>query len=365
MEELKKILAEHARRHPCMAPRDAVKLIYQNEFGPGHLIRDEQEVLRYLLAERSAVTVDTAEPALESIGNGLVRVPLAAWNEEEYPSETLIRDFIRSAALHQGNMERFMTKLDALRELCRQGMFSFSHETLEEYLVLYIAQGCPAVSHSAEYKDTYLPAYRVVRQDCLSLPPERVILKELSRRKADGPIILAIDGRCASGKTTLAARLQKELGCGVVHMDDFFLRPEQRTQERYATPGGNVDHERFLQEVLLPLSRGENAVYRPFDCSSMSFGEPTELKCGAVTVIEGSYSCHPDLFPYYHISVFLSLPPQEQMRRIILRDGEDYSKVFQEKWIPLEERYFAQRDLQSLCTFSFPLGCFDCGAGDS
>lgn len=365
MEELKKILAEHARRYPCMAPRDAVKLIYQNEFGPGHLIRDAQEALRYLLAERSAVTANAAAPALESIGNGLVRVPLAAWNEEEYPSETLIRDFIRSASLHQGRTERFVHKLDVLRALCGQEMFSFSPEALEEYLGLYTAQGFPAVSHSAEYKDTYHPAYRVVRQDCLSLSPEEVILKELFHRKMDGPILLAIDGRCASGKTTLAARLQKALGCSVVHMDDFFLRPEQRTQERYATPGGNVDHERFLQEVLLPLSRGENAVYRPFDCSSMSLGEPTELKCGAVTVIEGSYSCHPDLFPYYHVSVFLSLPSQEQMRRIILRDGEDYSKVFQERWIPLEERYFAQRDLQSLCTFSFPLGCSDRGEGDS
>lgn len=365
MEELKKILAEHSRRYPRMAPRDAVKLIYQNEFGPGHLIRDEQEALRYLLAERSAVTANTAAPVLEFIGNGLVRVPLAAWCEEEYPSGALIRDFIRSAALHQGSMERFMTKLDALRQLCRQGIFSFSPEALEEYLVPYIAQGCPAVSHSTDYKDTYLPAYRVVRQDCLSLSPEAVLLKELSRRQADGPILLAIDGRCASGKTTLAARLQTVLGCGVVHMDDFFLRPEQRTEERYSTPGGNVDHERFLQEVLLPLSRGEDAVYRPFDCSAMSLGEPVELKCGAVTVVEGSYSCHPDLFPYYHISVFLSLPPQEQMRRIVLRDGEEYSKVFEEKWIPLEERYFAQRNLQSLCTFSFPSGCSDRGAEDS
>lgn len=365
MEELKKILAEHSRRYPRMTPRDAVKLIYQNEFGPGHLIRDEQEALRYLFAERSTVTAATTEPTLESIGNGLVRVPLAVWSEEEYPSETLIRDFIHSASLHQGSTEQFVHKLDILRVLCRQGIFSFSPEALEEYLGPYTTQGCPAVSHSAEYRDTYHPAYRVVRQDCLSLPPETVILKELAHRKTDSPILLAIDGRCASGKTTLAARLQEALGCCVVHMDDFFLRPEQRTQERYATPGGNVDHERFLQEVLLPLSRGQDTVYRPFDCSSMSLGEPTELKCGSVTVIEGSYSCHPDLFPYYHISVFLSLPPQEQMRRIILRDGEEYSKVFQEKWIPLEERYFAERDLQRLCTFSFPWGCFDRGEGDS
>ena len=59
-------------------------------------------------------------------------------------------------------------------------------------------------------------------------------------------VILALDGPCASGKTTLAGEMGRKFGWSVVHMDDFFLRPEQRTPERYALPGGNVDHERFF-----------------------------------------------------------------------------------------------------------------------
>lgn len=42
-------------------------------------------------------------------------------------------------------------------------------------------------------------------------------LRELSKEVR----IIAIDGRCAAGKTTLAARLVKELGGDVIHMDDF------------------------------------------------------------------------------------------------------------------------------------------------
>ena len=45
MEELKVILITHANRYPLMQPQDAVKLIYQNEFGGGHLIRDEEACL--------------------------------------------------------------------------------------------------------------------------------------------------------------------------------------------------------------------------------------------------------------------------------------------------------------------------------
>ena len=79
-----------------------------------------------------------------------------------------------------------------------------------------------------------------------------------------GRLIVAIDGRCGSGKSTLAARLERELRCSVFHMDDFFPRPEQRTAERLSQPGENVDHERFLAEVLLPLAAIRSKVKSPF-----------------------------------------------------------------------------------------------------
>lgn len=356
MEQLARILSIHARRYPNMQPQDAVKLIFQNEFGPGHLIPNPESALRRLQDERSTEISTAAAPPLEGIGNGLYRISLPAWTAEEYPSECLNRDFVRSANLHTGNQDRFLLKLDVLRRLTQQGVFSFSLRDLETYLHGYIAAGCPAVSHSEVYRQAYHPSYRVVRQDCLSLSPAAVILKEISCRKDKSPLLIAIDGRCASGKTTLAAQLNAACGCGVVHMDDFFLRPQQRTRQRYETPGENVDHERFLHEVLLPLSRGEDAHYRPFDCSTLTLQEPVRLACSGVIVIEGSYSCHKALFPYYDLTVFLSLPPQKQMGRIIDRDGMEYAKVFAEKWIPLEEQYFAARRLETLCDFSFPCG---------
>ena len=49
---------------------------------------------------------------------------------------------------------------------------------------------------------------------------------------ANDTVIVAIDGKCTSGKTTLASKLAEIYDCNVFHMDDFFLRPEQRTPER-------------------------------------------------------------------------------------------------------------------------------------
>ena len=90
--------------------------------------------------------------------------------------------------------------------------------------------------------------------------------------------IIAIDGRCAAGKTTLAARLVKELGGDVIHMDDFFLPPALRTPERRSEPGGNVHYERFLTEVLPNLRSGRPFSYRRFDCSRMTLGEEIPVK---------------------------------------------------------------------------------------
>lgn len=51
------------------------------------------------------------------------------------------------------------------------------------------------------------------------------------------PLIVALDGRCASGKTTLAALLQQQTGCSVVHMDHFFL-PARAAHPRAAGAAG-------------------------------------------------------------------------------------------------------------------------------
>lgn len=353
MNELTRILTFHAAKYPSMLPQDAVKLLYQNEFGPGHLIADPDAALARLTEEYSLIRRDPAEALLEEIGNGLVRVMLAALDTAMFSLDELNEAFCRSAKLHTGSMDSFLQKLDLLRELTRQGIFSFSEQELDVYLKEYRSSGCPPVSHSQAYRTAYRPAYRVVSRSCL--PPAPVILHAIGQCPAppNRPLLVAIDGRCASGKTSLTAQLQQTLGCGVVHMDDFFLRPEQRTRERYDTPGENVDHERFLEEVLLPLSRGQDAQYRPFDCSTQQLADPVCLERTPVILVEGSFSCHRSLVPYYDLTVFLSVSPEEQMKRIIAREGPAYAEVFRTKWIPLEERYFSAYELERSCTLSF------------
>ncbi len=171
--------------------------------------------------------------------------------------------------------------------------------------------------------------------------------------QAKRPVLVAIDGRCAAGKTTLAEELRELCGCGVVHMDHFFLQPHQRTEERLNTPGGNVDRERVLQEVLLPLSREEAVSYRPYDCKLQALKEAVHVAPGAVTVIEGAYACHPSLREYYDLKVFLTVEREEQLRRIRRRNGPEAAIQFRERWIPLEEQYIAACGVSDCCDLRF------------
>lgn len=169
-------------------------------------------------------------------------------------------------------------------------------------------------------------------------------LIEIIRRKSEHKdiFIVALDGRCASGKTTLAEKIAKELDCNIIHTDDFFLQPFQRTKQRYAEAGGNLDRERLLKEVLIPLKEGKQISYRPFICHSMSLGEKITLPVKKITLVEGSYSCHPELTGFYDMTVFVTADKETQRQRILARNGREGLEAFEKKWIPLEEKYFEQ-----------------------
>ena len=178
----------------------------------------------------------------------------------------------------------------------------------------------------------------------------RPLLVRIERLMAERErVLVAIDGGSASGKTTLGELLQNVYGCPVFHMDDFFLRPEQRTPERFSEPGGNVDRERFLSEVLLPLREGKTVDYRRFDCATFTIAPPQRIEAGTLNIVEGAYSMHPDLAPYYDLTVFLAVSAEKQRERILVRNAPAQAELFFDRWIPFEQRYFAALNVPERC----------------
>lgn len=147
---LKRLVAEEKKRYPETRVRDLIKCLYQAEFGCGHMVRETEEGLTYLLSELRTAP-ETAEP-VEEIG-AYCRVHLGGLTQTGLSPEELYRLFVRSASVVKGSMRDFREDLEELRLL---------YPGASDEIDRYIASGCPATHHSEEFRAAYHPAYRVV-----------------------------------------------------------------------------------------------------------------------------------------------------------------------------------------------------------
>ena len=350
---MRDILLKHLGQYPNMQVTDAVKLLYQSEFGGGHMIANPAKSLNWIKTEWEQVQAgaeagDGKRMILEEIGGGLCRVSLDALKEGLAP-ETLNRWFVKTADRTVGSVERFEQKLEVLKELCGEGKTPFGPEALEAYLAEYRAKGYPPVSHSEGYREAYQPAYRVVSQ---SYTRYYEVFRRIDCALAaagDGQVVVSIDGMCGSGKSTLGRILEEIYDCNLFHMDDFFLRPEQRTPERFAEPGGNVDYERFKAEILDHIADPDGFTYQVYNCGIQALDEFVTVPHKQLNIIEGAYSNHPYFGNPYDLKFLCKITPEEQVSRIMKRNGPEMLERFKAIWIPMENRYFEVFGIEAGC----------------
>ncbi|MCL2573294.1 MAG: hypothetical protein FWE34_01925 [Defluviitaleaceae bacterium] len=327
--------------YPKIQTVDLLKLLFQGEFGPGHLIADSAKSRKFLAQEYEDLQSQGDAGFVEPIGFGFCRLHLSVIDGLGLSLETLHRIFELSALSQHGSQEGFAHKVSALKELCCENALPFSKDEVDR---LY--NESPALfRHSEEYRAAHSPAYRVAKEEyCRHI----ALLARIDTALAqdDKNTIVAIDGDAASGKTTLGGILRLIYNCNLIHMDHFFLQPSQRTPERLVEAGGNVDYERFKEEVLAPLVSHKPFSYRPFDCQTWDFGDEISVMPNRLTVVEGCYSQHPMLTDAYHIKVMMQVDPVEQMRRITLRNAPFLAEKFRDIWIPMEKAYFAAFDIE-------------------
>lgn len=342
MTDTRSLISEHIRRYPRMRTRDMIKLLYQANMGPEHMTASYEYTLEKILSEANKEE-HRDQPMLEPLGR-FCRLSLSALDKGLRP-ETMAKLFCLSAG--KSSLSELEKAINCAIDMMNEELLPFSPDEFWREINDFRKEGFPHVSHSDEYRIEYRPSYRLILNDFVKYIPLFIKIDKLITQRRN--IRLAIDGGAAGGKTTLSGLLAELYGAEVLHIDDFFLRPEQRTEDRYNEIGGNFDRERFIRDVMHPLINNKPCVYQKFDCTKMSLSDEITLYGKGLTVIEGCYSMHPELRELYDLSVFIDIDCELQALRIAKRNPPELAKRFLTEWIPKEREYFAKMHVPSVC----------------
>ncbi len=347
MSSLKKLLSAHLSDYPLCEIRDILKFLYQREFGAEHLLSDEVDTLRNIEAE-AALSDENAR--IDSLGDDFCRAHLGYVKSGMLSVGTFNKLFTMTANEKHGTTENFIKSCKEAVRLCHVDALPFCAFKFDEELQAVIQSDFAPVRHSESFRSAYAPHYRVLKRSLCDIIPILSDIDKLLAERSD--LLIAIDGNSASGKSTLARTLAHIYDCDLIHMDDFFLRPEQRTPERLAECGGNIDYERFTEEVLTPLQNGTFKGYTAFDCSIGALGEYKSIGKSRLRIIEGAYSLHSKFQHIFDLKILMRIDRGVQLKRIEKRNGTQMLQRFVNEWIPMEDDYLRQYNIENTADFT-------------
>jgi uridine kinase len=185
------------------------------------------------------------------------------------------------------------------------------------------------------------------------------LAEEIESATTAHPVRVAIDGRPAAGKTTLADELAVVLrarGREVIRatIEGFLLPRSERHRRGEDSPEGCY-HDSFdfdaLHRVLLdPLSpdgdrRFQQAVYGRDTDTALSL-PVTTAAADAVLLFDGVFLLRPELIDRWELRMFVSAAFEETLARARTRDLESLGSAarveqrFHNRYLPSQQHYF-------------------------
>ncbi len=175
------------------------------------------------------------------------------------------------------------------------------------------------------------------------------------------PLRVGIDGARASGKTSLANELEKELKLfnrQIIQISsDDFRNPKAIRYRKGRNSAEGYYHDScndrlLIEKVLQPLGPGGDLSYKKASFNFQTDSEvhsPTEYaKKDAIILVHGVFLLRPELVPYWDFKIFLDSNFQITLERAIKRDGyylgseKEIVLQYNERYIPGMKIYFKE-----------------------
>jgi uridine kinase len=160
-----------------------------------------------------------------------------------------------------------------------------------------------------------------------AVDPVAAVVSALEGRQ--GTRWVGVDGKGATGKTTLADRIAAALpGSVVVHIDDF-ARPDVQGWER----------DRFVRQVVQPLLAGRPGRYQRWDFDRNMGAEWHTVPVGVPVVVEGVSATDERLGVPWDFTIWVEVPYEVRLARALERDGPERMDRWLNDWMPSEDAY--------------------------
>lgn len=322
-------LKHHMLKYPLMQTQDKIKLIYQASLGPTHFANQKEDInkiYKNILKEMKVAKKDKPSkflPYYEMISESYIRINLLNEFNPKYLASSFynsINDSTYDINILKDNLRLYLTP-----------------DEYENY-------DFSPIHHSKIYSQEYYPHYRIINTKYLTTIM-RIYQLQLFLENTKEHSIIALEGKCASGKSTIAKQFEDEYT--ILHADDFFLPNNMKTKERIDEIGGNINYELIkitLEEIKEAWENSKTKILiKAYSCKDNSFYEK-EIKLKNKIIFEGVYSYHPYFNNLIDKCAFLYVNSETQINRIMKRNN---STNFINTWMPLENKYYDTFDILS------------------
>jgi uridine kinase len=147
-------------------------------------------------------------------------------------------------------------------------------------------------------------------------------------------VLLAIDGPAGSGKTTLAAKLEREYQLTttvqVIHMDDLYNGWENALSEELAEK---------LSHIVQSHNSGKDFHLAKFNWASMKFDEGELMLATEVLILEGVGAAQKVVRDAGAMTYWIETPAEIGLQRVLERDGHHLRDLML-KWQTHQDAHF-------------------------
>jgi uridine kinase len=187
-----------------------------------------------------------------------------------------------------------------------------------------------------------------VMEEVLLMTDREAVVPFLQAHMQTSPLLVAIDGQSAAGKSTSARYIQQQIpDTVIVHADNFYRVMDEHERAALDARGGYLtyyDWQRLEAQILVPLAHGRSARYQRYNWGENQLGEWTVALAEGVIVVEGLYTLRPELRTYYHAKIWVETSFPTRMGR---QDERTDPWEWVERWEAAEVFYVQQQTPQA------------------